>query len=340
MAWRVLLPDKALGRWRAVALGAALAGAATALRFVLQGPLGRELPFITFFPALIFASALGGFAGGLACLLGASLGALFLLTPLEAAATWTLGSFWIAGALVILVAAALSDSVRELRVSRARLAETQAQLQTLVGELAHRNRNALFVIMSIVSQSARTANSAAEAERLINARLEALLRAQDLILQADGAAVSLLPLLQRALEPFDLARIDIAPAPEIQVESDVAVGLGLLFHELATNALKYGALSEASGRIVINWTLEDGAARFFWREVGGPPVAAPSRAGFGSRLLEVALVPQGGKAERRFDADGLVCELRIPGPSTNAERPPRPPPGAAFASRTAQSAAS
>jgi two-component sensor histidine kinase len=332
LAWRASLPDRTAQPWQAVLLGAALGAAATAVRLVFQGPLGRELPFIAFFPALIVAAAWGGIAGGLACLLTASVGAIVLLTPFGASPAWALGSFWVAGGLVLWVAAALADSVREQRESRGKLTETQAQLQTLVNELAHRNRNALFVIMAIVSQSARAANSAAEAERTINARLEALLRAQDVILQADGASAGLSRLLERALEPFDLARIAMAAGPEVQVESDVAVGLGLLFHELATNALKYGALSQPQGRVLIEWSLEAGRARLVWREIGGPPVSEPTKNGFGARLLETALVPQGGRAERRFEPEGLVCELLIPGPATIAAEPATPP-GAVFASR-------
>jgi two-component sensor histidine kinase len=234
------------------------------------------------------------------------------------------------------VASAMGDTVRELRSSRRELTAAQGRLQTLVGELAHRSRNALFVIMSIVSQSARATQSAAEAEQLINARLQAMLRAQDALLQADGVSVGLRPLLDRALEPFDLKRIEIGAAPEIQVEADVAVGLGLLFHELATNALKYGALSQPQGRILIAWTVDADFARFEWREVGGPRIAEPSTKGFGARLLEAALVPQGGKAERRFEPDGVVCELRIPRPARAAD--PAALPGAVFASRAADEA--
>jgi two-component sensor histidine kinase len=320
-------------------LGAALAGVATAARWALQGPLGRELPFITYFPALIVAAALGGFTGGMVCLAAATLAAaLWLMSP-DVSAVWPLGSFWIAGGLVVAVAAALADSVRELRLSRRKLTDAQEQQQTLVSELAHRNRNALFVIMSIVSQSARAASSAADAERIINGRLQALLRAQEVIHQADGASANLRPLLQRALEPFDLERVVIASAPEVQVESDVAVGLGLLFHELATNAMKYGALSQPQGRILIEWTVaEAGFARFLWREVGGPPVTEPAKQGFGARLLDAALIPQGGKAERRFEAEGVVCELHIPEPGRTAE--PAAPPGSAFAGQVPDGAAS
>jgi two-component sensor histidine kinase len=191
--------------------------------------------------------------------------------------------------------------------------------------------------MSIVSQSARTAASAAEAERIINARLEALVRAQDVVVRTDGASASLRLLFELAVEPFDLNRFEIAAAPDFRVEADVAAGLGLLFHELATNAVKYGALATPDGRVQVTWTLDAQAARFTWKEVGGPKVAPPSRKGFGGRLVDVALVPQGGKADRRFDADGLVCELLIPPPANSPAERKGLAPGAAFSRAAAAS---
>jgi two-component sensor histidine kinase len=295
------------------------------------------LPFITYFPAMVIAAAVGGYAGGLASLAVAALAAALLLTPFDRASVWAYVSFFLAGGVVVAVGAALADSVRQLRLNRAKLGETQGQLKTLVDELAHRNRNALFVIMSIVSQSARTAASAAEAERIINARLEALVRAQDVVVRTDGASASLRPLFELAVEPFDLSRFEIAAAPDFRVEADVAIGLGLLFHELATNAVKYGALATPDGRVQVTWTLEAQAARFTWKEVGGRKVAPPSRKGFGGRLVDVALVPQGGKAERRFEADGLVCELLIPPPAKSPTERKGPAPGAAFSRAAAAS---
>jgi two-component sensor histidine kinase len=331
------MPDRAPRWWQSILFGAALAIAAAAVRLGVSGALGRELPFITFFPALIVASALGGFAGGLACLAVATAAAVALLIEPGASAPWLIVVFWIAGSLVIVVSSALADSIRDLRVSRTRLTEAQARLQTVVGELAHRNRNALFVIMAIVSQSSRGAQSAAEAERIINARLEALLRGQDVVLSGDGGGARLRALLEKALEPFELSRFAIAAGPDVALATDVAIGLGLLFHELATNALKYGALSVPEGRISIAWRLEDGQARFTWREAGGPPVRPPAKEGFGARLVGTALVPQGGRAERRFDADGVICELLIPASAAAPSAAPELP-GAEFARQVRETA--
>lgn len=335
MAWRDWLPNKIQRPWQSAILGVALAGAATAARLAIHGPLGQALPFITFFPALIIAAVLGGLIGGLSCLAVATIAAIALLLTPEMSGAWALGSFWVAGALVIAVAAALADGVRELRLSRAELTEAQNQLRTLVGELSHRNRNALQVMMFIVRQSARDAPSAAAAEEVINARLGALLRAQETIVRSDSGSASLGPLLKEALEPFGAESFAIAPSPEVGVRSDVAVALGLLFHELATNALKHGALSSPNGRVYIEWTLVADMAGLIWREVGGPGMAEASKRGFGARLFDAALVPQGGKVERRFEPDGLVCELHIPVLSDGSSESP---PGIIFPSEAMEPA--
>jgi two-component sensor histidine kinase len=148
--------------------------------------------------------------------------------------------------------------------------------------------------------------------------------------RSDSGSANLSPLLKEALEPFGHEFFAFTPSPEVGVKADVAVGLGLLFHELATNALKYGALSRPNGCVHIGWILAAGMARLTWREVGGPCVAEPSKRGFGARLFDVALVPQGGRVERRFEPDGLVCELHIPVLSGVSR--PETPPGVVFAS--------
>ena len=275
--------------------------------------------------------ALGGAIGGAALPVAASLAAVAAPGPHDGSRGWLLAGCWGAGALAIAAAAALARTLRELRGAEATLGEARAHQQTVVGELAHRNRNALLVVMAIVSQSAREAQSAEAAERTINSRLEALLRSQELVLDSSASAVGLGALLGRVLEPFDLARFAITDGPAVELEPELAMGLGLVFHELATNAVKHGALSAEGGRVLIEWTRDGQMAPLIWREVGGPPPRPAAKRGFGSRLLDVALTPQGGGAERLFEEAGLVCALRIPAPSDpRAARSPSPP-GAEFA---------
>jgi two-component sensor histidine kinase len=312
MAWRAWLPDQPARPWQALLVGVILAGAATGVRQALEPQVGHELPFIAYFPALIVAATFGGIIGGVACLLLSCVAAWFLFLPGGAPPTWAIGSFCLAGGLIIMVAAALADSVRELRRSRRNLGEAQARLQTMVGELAHRNRNALTVIMSIVRQSARSVASAEDAAQIINDRLAALARAQEIVLTTAGSNVSLRTVFETSVAPFDVGRFAIAASTDVAIAADLAAPLSLLFYEMATNAVKHGALSVTGGRVRVEWIADGGMARLSWEERDGPAPAEPTRQGFGTRLLSGALAPFGGSVQRRFETEGVVCEVVVP----------------------------
>ncbi|WP_068878238.1 MULTISPECIES: sensor histidine kinase [unclassified Phenylobacterium] len=337
MAWRAPFP-RARATWaRAVLLGLAMAAAATALRWAVNSFIGYSLPFITYFPFLLAASIWGGAWGGVVALVASALfaGRLFF-HPDDPLRMWALGSFVIAGGFVIAAGALLAEAVRVSRDREQRLEATEAQLRTLVGELGHRGRNAISVLMAIVTQSIRRAGSLEEAEQIINARLEALGRAQGEVLKAEGGAASLPALLSRTLEPFDLTRFELECDGAAVVHPDAAAGVCLVIHELATNAVKYGALS-AQGRVRVCCRAHGGKSHLEWREIGGPKVEPPQAHGFGHRLLRGALSPHGGSATRRFEPDGVVCEIEIPtadAPSrvavhAKSELPPRSTAGSA-----------
>jgi len=195
--------------------------------------------------------------------------------------------------------------------------EAEERRNLVMGELAHRAKNGIQVMTAIISETARSAESVKGFEELLVARLQAMAQSQDLVTAAGGRPVPLHELAAQALGPFGLARFDIEPAiAELTVNGDVAAGLALLLHEMATNAVKYGALSRPEGRIALN---ADGAgpgmAALNWRERGGPRVEPSNRRGFGSRLLQAALRNQGGKVEPAFDPDGFSArmEFRVSG---------------------------
>lgn len=325
MAWRAPFP-RAHPSWaRSIAFGLSMPVAATALRWAVASVLGYGLPFISYFPFLIGAAIWGGARGGVIALVvsAAAAGRLFF-RPDDPLRPWALGSFILSGGLIILAGALLAEAVRVSRDREQRLEAAEAQLRVLVGELAHRGRNAITVLMAIVSQSMRRASSLKEAEQIINARLDALARAQDEVLKAEGGATSLPALLSRTLEPFDLARFEIDYEGDALVHPDAAAAVCLVIHELATNAVKYGALSTA-GRVHVSCRERDGKSRVEWRETGGPTVEPPEALGFGHRLLRMALSPHGGSAIRRFEAGGVVCEIEVPAPEARVgERRPSP----------------
>lgn len=198
-----------------------------------------------------------------------------------------------------------------LDITERKRAEEQHAL--LVREMAHRSQNGLAVMMAIVSQSARGASSVEEYEEKLVARLQAMSASQSLITEAAGEPLSLEALVNQTLTPFGLERFDLTPAnARIVLSPDLAMGLALLLHELATNAVKYGALSAPNGRVALAWRTENESGEVTWQEIGGPPPAEPKRKGFGSRLMEAALRPRGGSAEVTFEPEGLRGRLNFP----------------------------
>ena len=322
MAWRAPFP-RAHPTWaRSILLGLSMPVAATALRWAIASIVGYGLPFISYFPFLLAAAIWGGARGGVVALaVSAILASQLFFRPHDPLLPWALGSFVLSGGFIILAGALLAEAVRVSRDREQRLQATEAQLRTLVGELAHRGRNAITVLMAVVSQSIRRAGSLQEAEQIINARLDALARAQDEVLKAGGGATSLPALLSRTLEPFDLARFELECEGAALVNPDAAAAVCLVVHELATNAVKYAALS-SGGRVHVRCRETDGKSRVEWRETGGPKVEPPEAHGFGHRLLSMALSPHGGAATRRFEPDGVVCEIEIPMPEARAKGRP------------------
>ncbi len=170
-----------------------------------------------------------------------------------------------------------------------RMAEERQRL--LMEELAHRVKNTLTVVQAIASQTLRGSGASPEAREALNTRLMALSRAHELLMQGGWSEASLLALVEETARLHahgEAGRFRIA-GPDILLGSRAAMALALVLHELATNAVKYGALSVPEGQVLVLWETVDigGEAqlRFRWEEVGGPPVVPPERQGFGTRLI-------------------------------------------------------
>ena len=193
--------------------------------------------------------------------------------------------------------------------------EATAKLQRLLlEELHHRVKNTLATVMAIASQSLRSALNTEQAQHAIASRLIALGRAHDLLLQKNWAGAKLAELLRDATEPYDAARFDIR-CIDLDVGADTVVPLAMVFNELCTNALKYGALSIAKGRVEITAAFDDVADRvkLIWAEKDGPTVVKPARRSFGSQLIEKSLARVlHGEALLPFEPAGVVCEFDFP----------------------------
>jgi len=187
----------------------------------------------------------------------------------------------------------------------------------LLEELHHRVKNTLATVMAIMSQSLRAANSLEDGRRAIEHRLVALGRAHDLLLDTNWTSTPLAAILKIATDPFDTSDVNrfFVQSSDIEVNSGAVLPLAMVLNELCTNAVKYGALSNASGRVDITTEVDNSRNRFLltWTEKGGPPVHAPTHRSFGSRLIEHSFVSQlRGEAHLTFEPSGLVCILDIP----------------------------
>ena len=172
MTWRTPFP-RARPTWAtSIVLGLSMPAAATALRWAIAPPVVYGLPFVSYFPFLMAAGIWGGGrAGVMALVISAAVAGRLFFHPEDPLRVWALGSFVLSGGFIVLAGALLAEAVRVSRDREQRLEAAEQQLQVLVGELAHRGRNAITVLMAIVSQSIRNAASLSAAEQIINARL-------------------------------------------------------------------------------------------------------------------------------------------------------------------------
>lgn len=188
----------------------------------------------------------------------------------------------------------------------------EEELKLLNRELAHRMKNTLAMVQSIISQSLRGATSIPEAAVTIGARIQTLAKAQDVLTGMSVTAAEISAIAKTAVAPhIDGAERIAINGPQVYLSAQQALGLSLAIHELATNATKYGALSRPEGHVTITWDKQpENVFTFDWRETGGPPVTEPSRRGFGSRLTErvVSDLFQ-GRAAIQFEPTGVIFSL-------------------------------
>ncbi|WP_114395030.1 sensor histidine kinase [Oleisolibacter albus] len=206
---------------------------------------------------------------------------------------------------VDIAAAALSQASDAQRQT----AEHQA---LLMREVDHRAKNALTVVQTIVRLT--RAERPADFVDAVDGRIAALARAHTLLAKSRWRGADLSTLIGEELMPYGDAEVRITLAgPAVTLQADAVQSIGLLFHELATNAAKYGALSSPAGRIIVAWRIAPaGDLEVTWREHGGPPLGGPPvKQGFGSTILAAAATQVGGSAVQEWEPTGLRCTFRI-----------------------------
>ncbi len=223
---------------------------------------------------------------------------------------------------------ALARQVMSLMALRLTLKEKTAadqifkQQQTLLrDELGHRLKNILTMVQAIVSQTFRKATNFEEARGVLNNRLMAIAKAQEILFAGVIGKASLASIVESAAQLYpdalETKRFHIE-GPEIIIGPKAALSLTLMLHELITNATKYGALATPQGRVSVDWSIlgaenHDARLALFWRESGGPAVTAPTRRGFGTQLIERALASDvGATISLDYHPSGLECRLNAP----------------------------
>ena len=211
---------------------------------------------------------------------------------------------------------AASDRTNSGPVASRRYREQQQQL--VAREMQHRLRNTLAMLQAIVRQSLRSAKTKEQAEELIGERIAALSKANDLLIEQSAKATPLRGLIARMLNLHDTGsagrfKID---GPDVLLDQRASLGLALILHEMATNAAKYGSLSNSSGHVELTWqvTSDDSgqALSLRWTERGGPAVSESHMPSFGTQLIKSALSDVGAISKLSVPKTGAELNLRVP----------------------------
>ncbi|MGE7416691.1 sensor histidine kinase [Methylobacterium tarhaniae] len=192
----------------------------------------------------------------------------------------------------------------------------EEHLRLLVHELNHRVKNTLATVQSIAMQSLRGLDgpAVASAKTAFEARLIALARVHDVLTRESWEGAELAEVVKDALAPLDGPGERFAVGgPALRLPPRIALSIAMALHELATNAVKYGALSVPGGQVALSWSVAEGRLALRWQERGGPPVVPPTRTGFGSRLIERSLARElDGTVSLSFPREGVVCTIVAP----------------------------
>jgi len=197
----------------------------------------------------------------------------------------------------------------------------EAHQEMLLDELNHRVKNTLATVQSIAVQTLKGGATLAEEKEAFQARLAALSKVHDLLTEDNWKGANLRDVVLGPLAPHGVGAGGrfIVDGPHVRLTPRAALALGMAFHELATNAAKYGALSKRTGRVRVAWQVEPAAGaallRLRWVESGGPPVETPRRRGFGSLMIHRGLSHDlDGEVQLAYEPGGVVCSMAIPLP--------------------------
>lgn len=299
--------------WFCLGFAAACLALSTGARWVLAH-LRPDVYFAPYFPAVFFATAIGGYRIGIATAIVA--GGLGIAVDFGDAP----GTFF--PRLVLLVIFAIvcgltvwgvehyRSVVAKQREIAKRLTREEEYRKLVVEELQHRLKNKLSVVHAVLHQ---VLQNQPQVWASIDRRIRALSATDELIAKADGSGCDIKDLLLSELGPYGHVRFTLN-GDRLFLPAKLAVSLALIFHELATNAGKYGAFSAERGFLQVSWSMTEDRLNVTWDETEGPPIDKVGEPGFGTKLLETALRPFGGKTEISFLKTGVHCTMqcRVP----------------------------
>jgi len=189
--------------------------------------------------------------------------------------------------------------------------QAEERMMLLTGEVDHRSNNLLAVIQAMLRLT--KADSAEEFQAAFQGRLSALANVQRLFSVSRWTGANIQTIIQEELRPYGSTRVSMSGV-DVRLPASLAQAIAVAVHELATNAVKYGSLSGASGKIDINWQIDAADSLLLrWIESGGPEIAEPMRKGFGVGAIDGMVRTLSGRITRQWKPEGLDCELSFPG---------------------------
>ena len=295
------------GSAEAYALATSFIALAALVRWALGFLSPDIMPFPLFYPAVFVSALLGGVGPGLfATALAVTIGWWAFVSPPFSFLAVSLGQ-QISLGLFVVASLLLVWGAEHYRRLTKRLEDEETFRKLAVEELAHRLRNKVATIQSIIAFELRDDPKLRDN---VLARLNALSTTDKLIEEAQGSGAQLRDIITTELGPYGGSRIS-AEGPTVLLPPKLALTMALLIHELATNAAKYGALSGEDGHLLIRWVVAEEKLTVKWDESGGPTASAPPKNGFGMRLLSRALQPFDGGVESEFAPQGFSCKMVI-----------------------------
>jgi two-component sensor histidine kinase len=290
--------------FRAIGVAVLCFASALAVQVIFRAA-GGSLIFATYYPDILVAGLLAGPAAGIFVTVAALLTGWWAFMPPQLAffpmalnQQLDIAMYLVSSGCILFVTQRYREIVRKLL-------QHERERELVTKELEHRSKNTYAVIDVIVQ---KTLEDEPDRANTLSGRIRAVKFANDLLNHTARHTVLLKTLLLHEFVPYGEARFNVE-GQEIVLLADTARHLSLVFHELVTNAAKYGALSKAGGRVLITWKNEDGLVRLEWTEEGGPLVSPPKKQGFGSRIVTQSLKSVSGSIDPTFAPEGLRCSI-------------------------------